>query len=1131
MAAGSMFDARSRHPGPDTLTMHQEFHPVLCLLRRLAAAVVLLSFLTVAGGHRVAAAEDDAPSVREITARRLLDRLEEKEYADMMLAVLDRLSQEQGISAGLKQEIPFRRAVALVLESRTEANTDKRAAQLADARQAIDAFLASKPSLESTVDANIQRGNLLVEQGRLLIRQADRPGADSEAILAKAAPLLGDAVKSFVAAENALYTPGDEKAKQPPGGLLTKLREQIGTLQEEEKTLKENKKPPAGMSSLERGKRIRRLKEEIPRLVEEQDRFRSKLLQVRLLVGTAGFELSRSLEPGSKAWREAIEASSNAFETMYEKYRTLLAGQFARYYQGRNSVSLAFDPPFDPDDKKAAEQREKDIDAALNVLGDLRLLEGGGPIADLRAKAYNLSLQCWLETLPEAEYASFEGVNLDTLKLALPELPDAKLDADWLGFKYRLAVMIKRMDEAAKEAKGSDRNPLLNSAANSIRRLAMQVAKANREFADEARDLLGDLPEAAVDETFATLMDEAGVAITTMQQKKQEAASLSAAGKADESKAAAEEAIKARDGAIAAIRKAVPLATEDEAAAVNRARYLLTFLMYDSGRLEEAATVGEFLARWYPNAAGSEQAAKIAMASWQKLAKNDSPWAADAMRRCGRMAERILETWPDGSSVADAANVAIAAAADAEDAERIVAIFKRMPADSPLRGQVALRAGLSLWKLVTQKRRLEGEGRPSDETLAAWTAAAAAAFDEGLAASKGGDKLAVAAAVSRCQIGMEAGDTQTVAAVLENPAYGPWTVVTAKGGSFSKGPVAEEILRLALRFFIQSEEIPKAEEAMARLEAVAGDATNLTTMYLAMGRDLQEQLEGIVGAGDGEVSEQARARAQKILSGFEAFLDRVAAQDAKVSSRMWVATTYLTLGSGSNAEGSGGIAAVVPKTKADEYLGKAAAVYEKLLENPGDEMAKFEPSIRFKLADVYRQLGRYDEAMGHLDWILGDSKRVNWRDAQIEAARLLQDAGIASENPGEAEEKLSLAISGRRGGPAELWGWGGIANKLSRVAFRGDGDDPKSRQLRDQFFDARLNLAKCRRALAEKSAGSRDAMLDKAERDIAITLRFYPDLGGEVFRERFDKLLKEIQRARGDETAEGLAGLEKNQES
>ena len=340
---------------------------------------------------------------------------------------------------------------------------------------------------------------------------------------------------------------------------------------------------------------------------------------------------------------------------------------------------------------------------------------------------------------------------------------------------------------------------------------------------------------------------------------------------------------------------------------------------------------------------------------------------------------------------------------------------------------------------------------------------------------------------------------------------------------------------MALRFFIQSQQLDKAQQAFDKLEAVAGtgpEATaKLTNMYLSMGRDLQGQLEALAakqqvtpGATQGNGLAESEGTALGILAGFEKFLEGVAKRDAKVASQMWVATTYLSLGSGS------GSATVVPRAKASGYLARAAEVYEGLLKRSGasagladgaNEIARFVPSIRLKLASVYRELGRWDEALGHVDWILSDAKRQNSLDAQIQAAELLQVAGEKATDGAASARFLREAIAGRKSQGGVAWGWGGIANRLARQAA-----DPKAIDARAKFFTARLNVVRCRLALLAKPGQDRAKLLQMAFNDVAVTYRLYPDLGGDAFRAQFDALLKQIQKERGEASPRGLAELD-----
>jgi hypothetical protein len=735
----------------------------------------------------------------------------------------------------------------------------------------------------------------------------------------------------------------------------------------------------------------------------------------------------------------------------------------------------------------------------------------------------NSSLECWLDqkTYAETEFKDFDE---RLQRIVMAQVSADKLDADWLGMKFHAAQLFeRRADALGDKVKG---RPLLQNA----KKLALDVAKINRDYSKEARALLEQLGKSLPDDaggdsaSFESVMDAARLSLTNMQARQTEAKQAQAAGKAPEAQAAQQAAAVERDKVMAAIRKAIPLAGDDDLDALNQARYMLTFVLYDSRRLHDAAAMGMFLSERYPNSRGSRQAAKVAMASWQQLAK-DGPadWRTAAKGKCADVAGLIMRTWPDDAESADAAIVAIASATEARDPERLLAILAMFPAGSPRRSDVLLRAGGALWREVLEKRRLEEGVRPTAEVLADWKNKAAAALDEAIGALPAGaaaSKSAVAAVLARVQMAIEDDDKARATQLLEHPEYGPWTLVNGKDEAFTTGPLAESTLTVALRYFIQSEQLEKAQQAMDRLEAVAGTgeeaSAKLTSMYLTMGRDLQGQLDTL-GSGAQAGSQESMAKAVAILGGFEKFLEGVAKRDQKVSSQMWVATTYLSLGSGA------GTGSVVPKAKAEGYLAKAAAAYEALLKKGGDEIAKFEPSIRLKLANVYRELGRWDEAQGHVDWILSDPKRQNSLDAQIQAAELLQAAGEKSADKSKAEQYLKEAIVGRKSGGGIVWGWGGIANKLARQAFA--GSDEKSIDIQKKFFNARYNVARCRLERAQASTQDREKLLEMAFNDISITYKLYPELGGPATYKQFDKLLKEIEKQRGAPAPKGLAGL------
>jgi hypothetical protein len=1067
----------------------------------------------------------DAPqrSTLEIGTARLLDAIEERQMPDVVLWVLERVEKDPESSPDFKKEVPFRRAAALVATSRSESNAARRAEVYDQAGREIDAFLKESPEGDRAIQAYLQKGNLLIERGRAKVEESKRPGQDAKKLRAEALPFFDAAIKALEGPVRKEQEPIEtvSNAEDAVVKLLRKVDDLLKEQRGEAGGDKGEADKEAGKDTgKEGGKQAAKPKKTVKKSVptrqiaeweEQQDELRALLLKTRLLIAGAYYEKSRALEPKSPEWVKALDESAKQYKELYAKYRTRGAGLFARYYEGRNYVVLG---------KKTE---------ALAALADIRALDGEGIIPGLRAKAINSSLECWLE---EKKYDEFDE---RLQKLALVPLTADRIDQDWLGMKYRAAVLLERRAAAIPDNEKTKRSPLLRDA----KRLAMEVAKVNKDFAAESKALLAELGKQVPDDldggaaTFEAAMDAARAGLAAMQSRQAELKQAEAAKDEAATAAAKKEVAAERLKTITSLRKAMPLAGPDDIETLNQARYLLTYLLYESQRLHEAAALGDFLVERYPNAKGSQQAARIAMASWQQLQKQAvAAWADEAKDRCVETAEAIMRTWPDRPEAADAAVIAIAAATEAREPERIVEIMSQVPAASPRRPEVLLRAGGALWREVQEKSRLDEAARPSAATLAGWRTQAAKAIDDGLAgmaAGAGPAPVSVAAALARAQMAMEEGDNPRVAGLLEHPAYGPWTVLNGGDKAYTQGPLATATATAGLRYFIETDQSDKAVQAMKKLEELASAAgteasAKLTSMYQAMGRDLQAQLMNLA-SGPNAGTPQAGARAVAILTGFEKFLEGVA-KDPKLSSQMWAATTYLNLGSG---EGTG---SAVPKAKAEGYLDRAAAIYEGLLLKGGDEIGKFEPSIRLKMANVYREREKWDEAQKHMDWILADKKRQNTLDFQLQAAELLQQAGTKTTDKAKQAEYFGKAISGykRRGDGGEIWGWGWavISNRLEQQAF--SGSDEKAMEARRKFFQARLNAVRCRIEKAESLPQEREKELQKGFDYIDITYKMHPELGGPDTKKAFDKLLKEIEK-RQNKPTRGIDGLKEAAEA
>lgn len=1081
-------------------------------------AGLLVAVLPAALAGRVTArqeAAEESPGTEESTTRRLLDALDERRMHDVVLVVLDRVGEDPAYGADFRRGIPLWRATALTGMARRETPGPRRATLLEQASEQVDRALAGGPDEDQAIAAYTQKGGLLVERARLKLAQAKRPGEDAARLAQEAVPLFDAAIAALAApprepgAEISPATNAEDAVLLALRGVDARIAAIKGGGREKEGEGAAGKK--ARRTPKKNASDVKRLEA----LEDRQDKLRAELLQTRLLAGNAISEKAKAFSTGSAEWKQFVREAAGRYRQLFEKYPKWGAGLYARYYEGRAYAALA-------QAETVPEERRKLFETALLTLANVRGLEGeSGFVPSLRAKAINASLEAWLET---KQYDAFDQ-RLE--RLAMANVPADRLDAEWLGMKYRAARLLAEKAEGLPADQRARKPAMLRDA----KKLATEVARRNRDLAREARALLESLGRAVVDDddddpaqVFASAYDIAAGAMTAMQEKQAEAKAAAAAGKAEEAAAAEAAAATERSRAIDSLRRALVRGEGIPPDDLNRARALLTFLLYDGHRHHDAAVLGTFLAERYPGAKGARQAAKIAMASWQALGKEGpEAWRGAARARMADLAGTIVRTWPKEAEAADAAQVAIAAAAEAHDVERLTSIVAAVPPDAVKGHETLLRAGGALWREVLERRRMPEDARPPAEQLAAWKATSIDALDRGLAAVPAGvpaGPVAVSGGLARLQIAMEDGDDALAARLVDQPQWGAWPLLSSGGLT---GTLAENAAAVALRYFIQAQALDKAQEAMQKLEAAAGSgpeaAAKLTGIYLAMGRDLQGQLEALAAGGAGAESDP---RVAALLAGFERFLDGVAKRDPKVASQMWVATTYLSLGSGT---GSG---SVVPKAKTSAYLGRAAEVLQGLLskaeaapEAGAEDLTRFVPAIRLKLAGVCRELGRWEEALAQIDWILSDPRRQNALDVQVQAAETIQAAGERSTDAAAGARWLREAIAGRKSGGGVAWGWGGIANRLARQAA-----DPRATDVRTKFFEARLAVVRCRLALLEKPGQDKAKLLQMAANDVAITYRLYPDLGGDATRAQFDALLRRIQKERGDAVPRGLAELD-----
>ena len=580
-----------------------------------------------------------------------------------------------------------------------------------------------------------------------------------------------------------------------------------------------------------------------------------------------------------------------------------------------------------------------------------------------------------------------------------------------------------------------------------------------------------------------------------------------------------DEIAQARLEAIEYFRKAIAMRTAEVTADdMNIIRYYLAYLYWAGGDLYESAVVGEFLARRYPGGVGGKQGGKIAMAAYAKMAADaQAAWKAAqadpgqltqaqidetaslakfANRRMVAIAEYITGAFKGQPEAAEAWMMLIRTAVIEGDLDKALQIVEKIAADSPGRGAAELTVGQALWSKYVKTTLMAEEDQPPPEKMSEMLTQARTILEAGVGrqrtAVESGGELSyalVASVLSLVQMSINAGEMEKAVEWLEAPKIGALPLVVENHPVTDRGNFRVETYKAALRAYVSVQKLDEAEGVMKALESLGSDdpdaGRKLTEIYISLGRQLEDLLDQLR-------IEKKTAEAAQVTRGFELFLDRISGRDQgnTFNSLNWAAETYFSLGNtnlGSEAAG---------------YYQKAADTYRNILARC-EQDAKFAPqagattSITLRLASCYRHMGSHSDALKLLSAILKASPTMV--NAQVEAAYIYQAWG--EEKP--TAYKLAIMGGGKR--HREIWGWGKIANRVSR--------SPKHTHI---FHEARFNLANCRFQWALSKRGTeKKAMLAQAEKDVLIVDRLYPEMGGPTRRAEYDKLLKKIQKTRG----------------
>ncbi len=533
---------------------------------------------------------------------------------------------------------------------------------------------------------------------------------------------------------------------------------------------------------------------------------------------------------------------------------------------------------------------------------------------------------------------------------------------------------------------------------------------------------------------------------------------------------------------------------------VNQARYYLCTVYYYQEDYASAAVLADFLASRFPASEEGRRAAAVSLASLVRLYGDGSaPWASSLYERMTQTAQRIARQWKGQPEADDALVTLVTIAIQQGNIDAALQNLAQVSQDSTRRAAAELATGQALWTLANQ-----GISHDGDVTLPAQRQQQAIdLMRQGLQRSAGQAPTAstLTASLIVAQHLLNQGQASDAVAVLENEQLGPKALADQNSPLVGSADLRQRVYMISIMAYLgalsdSDSATTLIDKALTTLEQIkdtaAGDAASqrqLASTYVLLARNLQQQIE------TAPASRQAA-----LVAAFSQLLDRAADSTRELSVLNWVAESYVNLGNAVEAIKAGDPAL------AKSYYAKAVATYESILKHSDageyTMTARERLLLETRLAIALREQQEFAEAMNRFAAVL--QREPTQVYVQMEAARTLQRWGDQGNH-----KAYQLAIVGDRPDSQTqrntIWGYGRIAKLIASKPA-----------LSDLFYEARYGVAECRFQYAlQLAAAERTDALKQAEQDIVMTARLYPQLGSEQSREKYHRLLQQIQQSLG----------------
>ncbi|MBL9093605.1 MAG: hypothetical protein JNL96_20475 [Planctomycetaceae bacterium] len=957
-----------------------------------------------------------APARAAEEYERFLNGLRERSLYDVAIDYLNSMRNSPLLSEEQRQMITFEEARTFLDASRSERDPVERDKMLDGARDKFKEFVAKNSQHPQAPGAETQLGAVLVERGRAKVEQALRPEFEKDK-----AKLMDEARKFFTESES-VFKAAEEK-----------FAALLGTF-------------PKFMAPNDERVALR-------------ERAKGDLIQAHMFHAKGLYEKSRTFAAKSPEWTQALKTAAEKYGAIYKDYRTLIAGLAARLQEGQCYQELG------------------DVKRALGLYNDLL----GQPdelktLRPYKASAMYLSLQCW--TAESEKLYELASIQADEFIRASSN--DELIRPEWLAVRYYGALANELYAATLPaDAKGQEANKKQN-ALDKAAEYAEVVASTANEYQDLARVLLQRMGQ-NVDKTREPRTFLEAQNRGTDEMSKFSAALAEAQKGGDQAQAKLKEADEHRAAALDMFGKALKLVNEDTSLEdKNIVRYYICYLMFTQQKTYEAAVIGEFLLKFYPNSGGARSAAKIALACYVTEYQNNqaallgpavdvgegSSAGSVAPRGSGvrapvnpeydrnkmyAIASEITKRWAGEQDADDAWNILLAIAINERNVPEILNTLGKIQETSATRSDAEMRAGSTLWMLYNEQLTLD-DGAPSKlpaDKMQQLAVDANKVLEAAIARDRpkiaGIEQLTLQHAEAiryLCETRVALGQNDKTLELIEDPKIGLLPLVrgAAKNPAATVEPVPLETYKLALQVYILNNKVDEAQKLIPELDALmakSGGNTKeqLAGTYLNLALRLEKQV-------DQNRQNNNAAGIKAAAKGFQFFLTQVVnaylvpsaefaaldpqKKDMHFQNVNWASENMFKLADDLLKQPQ---PTAEDRTMAEQLLAESSKVDEQLAPMT-TEGSDAQLIVKLRNARTKRRAGDFEGAVNGMAGIL--AARRNLMEAQVDAAQALADWAIAKKDPAQFNYAIGGAKPDEKGDNI-IWGWKRIADTMRRV--------------------------------------------------------------------------------------------------